>query len=323
MTFTVIDTFNGTIPWYDPKLAPCPIREPDLYEEKLESFQHILSSPNRKIGIYKEMTDSSKNNIWNGIGTSHAVEILHLARVHPETSTSDVFNNPEERARLFKAIRTFFQIAKSREYCRRVPAGKTSKNAFEFSPSVTRYYNGQFTKVYRKGSTLLSLPIYNQLQKKGLLIPTAQELEYGWETLVTKGGKEKRKRVPVYTIQMSTNSKDTPKLIGNGEELPDIKPNAEIKKGKCIYTYTCIYKQPPGAKGIILEEKVAVKKRLHDSGNTAEIGIASFMDTIKEIKKRKLDTKKTARRVSVKEGRIGRPIKRKKTESELRGTKGL
>lgn len=58
-----------------------------------------------------------------------------------------------------------------------------------------------------------------------------------------------------------------------------------------------------------------MKRRL--GSNRAEIGIASFMDTIKEIKRRKLDPKNTAHRLPIKTGNVGRPIKRKKTETEL------
>lgn len=32
----------------------------------------------RKSAIYEETTDASKSNIQNGIGTLHAVEILHI-----------------------------------------------------------------------------------------------------------------------------------------------------------------------------------------------------------------------------------------------------
>lgn len=170
MTITAVDTIatGGTIPWYDTELAPCPIREPDLYEKNLYQNQKSLAS--RNTPIYKEITNSSKNNLWNGIGTSHAAEILHLANIHPETLTSHIFSKGDIRDmfirytatrtthirdRFLLAIRQFFLKAKSAEYCQRVSASKTSKNTFEFSPAVTWYYNSQFTKVYRKGSTLL------------------------------------------------------------------------------------------------------------------------------------------------------------------------
>lgn len=59
------------------------------------------------------------------------------------------------------------------------------------------------------------------------------------------------------------------------------------------------------------------KRHLEQSGKRAEIGIASFMDTIQEIEERRKGTAKTTDRGSIKTGKVGRPIKRRKSEEDL------
>jgi len=57
---------------------------PDAYENNNKIFCSQLRSQAQKQAIYLEMTDSIKNIIWNGLGISHAAEILHHTLIHYE-----------------------------------------------------------------------------------------------------------------------------------------------------------------------------------------------------------------------------------------------
>lgn len=258
------------------------------------------------------MTDSGKNHLWNGIDMSHAVEILHRAFIHPEHPTKDIFSNIQLRKLLLSAILSFFEIAKSQEYCQRVAAGSTSNRAFDFSPAVTHYINSQFTKVYRKSETQRTLSDYDKLQRAGLLTPYLKPLEEGWEeNLTTGGGKLKKKKVPIYTIQLRSKKK--------GQMDPDQDGKDVKKKGKAKYTYTCIFPQFGEKNGTILSVEEAEKKQvfLNKEGNRAEIGIGSFMDTIQEIQLRKQLTILSSHVVSIKTRKRGRPRVRKVSQLEV------
>lgn len=259
------------------------------------------------------MTDSGKNHLWNRIGTSHAVEILHCAFIHPEHPIKDIFSNIQLRKTLFSAIQSFFEISKSQEYCQRVPAGSTSNRDFDFSPAVTHYINSQFTKAYWKSEPQLTLSDYDRLQRTGLLAPYLKLLEIGWEeNMTTNGGKLKKKKVPIYTIQLRS------KKIG---EMDPDQDNRDVKaKGKTKYTYTCIFSQFGEKNGRILSAEEAEKKQvfLNKEGNQAEIGIGSFMDTIKEIQLRKQLTIPSSHIVSIQTGKRGRPRVRKVSQLEIK-----
>lgn len=309
MTITAVATKDSI--WYDTKLAPCPIQQPDKFELNLR-HSTALRAPKRTTAIYKEMTNPANNNLWNGIGTSHAVEILHRAFIHPEYQTKSIFQNAELKNRLLSAIRSFFEIAKSKQYCQRVPAGTTSNRAFDFSPAVTRYINEQFTKAYRKSETQLPLTDYNFLQRAGLLGPECKPLIDGWENhILTATGRKVKKEVPIYTIQLRS------KKINQLDPDQDIEN--EGKRGKAKYTYTCIFPQYGAKNGKILSMAESEKKQkfLKRDGNKAEIGIASFMDTIREIRLRKEMTVVSDHKISIKNGKRGRPRKRQRTIAEI------
>lgn len=215
-------------------------------------------------------------------------------------------------------IKSLFEIAKSPEYLQRLPANGTSNFAFQFSPAVTRYINEQFTKASRKSSTLLSYTDYNSLQSHGLRAPENLPLEENWESMMlTETGKERKKRVNIYTVELRSRSKGKQKNMEADEDADE--KEVEEKKGMARYTYTCIFQQSGAKLGKVyssaeIEEK---KRHLEQTGKRAEIGIASFMDTIREIAERKKATAKTAHRGSIKTGKVGRPIKRRKSEKDL------
>ncbi|KAL0631399.1 hypothetical protein Q9L58_009742 [Maublancomyces gigas] len=319
MTITAIKPTTQSPEWYDINLAPCPIQNPTEFENNLR-FASQLRNPKHNRPIYLEMINPSYNNLWNGIGTSHAVEIVHQALIHPESPTNTVFASAVLKSKLLLAIRTFFEIAKSPEYLQRVPANGTSQFAFEFSPAVTRYINEQFTKAYRKSTTLLSYTDYNTLQTQGLLAPEFLALEKNWEQMMlSETGREKKKRVPVYTIELRGGKQNKGKIMeyedADEEEIEEKKG----KLGRARYTYTCIFKQSGAKLGKVYStaESELKKRQLEQTGKRAEIGIASFMDPIREIQERKKATAKTTHKGSIKTGKVGRPIKRQKCDKDL------
>jgi len=97
-------------PWYDTTLAPCPIMDVSAFQKKLTLSQHqeALRHPRKSNSIYFEIAESKNNNLWNGIGPSHGVEILHLAGIHHEEKTNKIFRSRPLRLRLMKAIEDFF-----------------------------------------------------------------------------------------------------------------------------------------------------------------------------------------------------------------------
>src|SRR3954454_4663381 len=81
--------------WRNPENAPCPIQELDTFLNHIFSqrMKVKLQKSQLKQHIYRHMT--SDNTIWNGIGTSHASDILHLAAIHPDNKINSIFSNPE------------------------------------------------------------------------------------------------------------------------------------------------------------------------------------------------------------------------------------
>ncbi|RPA99266.1 hypothetical protein L873DRAFT_1843608 [Choiromyces venosus 120613-1] len=288
--------------WYDTSLAPCPILSFPAFKNNLLLSKNQQTLRNQSITVYTHMTDPKYNHLWNGIGTSHAVEILHLAGIHPEEKIQNVWRKFVTRDKLIDAINKFFLMGQSSEYTSRMAANKTTPHAFEWSPATTRYYNSQFTKVYRKKETLIPYSIYNTWFNQGLLHPDMTPLPADWEeNQVTELGKQKKKKVQVYTIELTSVV-----ALGRRDKIQEEEQD--------LLTVTeAIWKQPEGAKGRILSSEEVIK-----SGR-AEIGIASFYDTHKEDRDRENMTDKYSHRISIRAGKIGRPRKRKRcTKDEVR-----
>jgi hypothetical protein len=161
----------------------------------------------------------------------------------------------------------------------------------------------------------------------GLLEPCFKDLQVGWEKeKMLDSGKEKKKKIPIYILEFRTGSKGRREEILEDEitvtESEDGgigKEKDKRKKIRCRYSYTAIFPQPSGAKGRILgiEEAKRKGKYLNQEANRAEIGIASFHDTHKEIRDREEITNKYLHKVSIKTGRVGRPMKRKRTQKDV------
>ena len=154
----------------------------------------------------KLMTGATGNHLWNGIGTSHAAEILHLARIHPQELTGDIFGDYTRKYQLLHAIRQFFASAYSFQYTKHVPSSTTARFGFEMPPHITRYINEVFIEVYQKEKCYVTYAHYNELQTAGLLAPEFQQLPEGWEEdQVTDSGRLRRKVLPVYKCQFAVN----------------------------------------------------------------------------------------------------------------------
>lgn len=155
------------------------------------------------------MTGSSGNHLWNGIGTSHAAEILHLAQIHPQELTGKIFGDSTRKQQLLHAVRRFFAIANSFQYKKHVPSSTTARFGFEIPPHITRYINDVFSEVYQKEKCYVSYAHYNELQTAGLLAPEYQQLPKGWEEdQVTETGRLRRKVLPVYKFQFAVNGNE-------------------------------------------------------------------------------------------------------------------
>ena len=114
--------------------------------------------------------------------------------------------------------------------------------------------------------------------------------------------KEKRKKVPVYTIELtsvdgmgnrSKTEEEEEKLLTvtedeDGKRVGNKGKRAVKRKKRSKYTHTAIWKQPPKARGRIigLEEVIKSGKLLDKSTIRAEIEIASFYDSQKEDRDR-------------------------------------
>ena len=92
--------------WWKKKQGPCPITEPERWSAKFDLFN--LSSRNES-SIFKVLT--SHQDFFNGIGTSHTNEILHLAWEQPAQKASVVFSTRTRRQRLKATTVKIFSFA--------------------------------------------------------------------------------------------------------------------------------------------------------------------------------------------------------------------
>ena len=96
----------------DYKVGCCPLNE---WKDFHRALNHGVPSRalrwTSKNIIYFDMTEN--NVAFNGIGTSHAIEILHRAYIHPLESTAHIFRDPNLRNRFLDAINDFFEDARN------------------------------------------------------------------------------------------------------------------------------------------------------------------------------------------------------------------
>ena len=212
--------------------------------------------------------------------------------------------------------------------------------AFEFAKSTTRYYHSQVTKVYRKQQTLIPFPQYQKLWEEEKLDRRVCELlpEEWEEDQVTDTGRIRKKQVPVYILEFKTGVMAGSKAVqmeleeldefivteseagsGSGSEAGQKRKRKDKQKSRRRYAYTIIFRQPEGAKARIMttEEGIKGNKFLDPDKERADIGPVSFNDTVKEGRDRQQEVSKFSRMLSVRTGKVGRPVVRKKSKNNL------
>lgn len=206
------------------------------------------------------MTDNQE--LFTGIGASHANEILHQAGIHPDCPINHIFKGPPIlKNRFLQAIKNYFEYPHSREYQKNVSATSTTYSALSFSPSITRWYNGSFTRVYRKSgrTTRISLTQYNLLASSGMLpldkVVAIKATNYKGKAIA---GKEDQKEVMVHCFK---------RRVGGEKSKKHVYVYSVITRSS---TYPMFSEQ--------LDSFDAEAKRMRAEGGVAELGIASFMD---------------------------------------------
>ena len=87
-------------------------------------YRGVIDTENIVNGV-KALYECEVSWVFNGIGTSHANEILHLAYEHPAQKASVIFGNHTRRERFRKAMKEFFSFAHSDKYQKAIPSGRS------------------------------------------------------------------------------------------------------------------------------------------------------------------------------------------------------
>lgn len=285
--------FGSTSRWWSSKQGPCPIMDPRAFAQNFDRFK--LSPKSSQSSIFHILTNRQED--FNGIGTSHANEILHLALEHPAQTASVIFGDKNRRRVLKEAIVEFFAFAHSPKYQRSIPAGKSGGSAFSEPGYLTRNIISLQQKVYghTKGPTKITKDHYGKLLERGLL--EDRYLPLGTQD----GGRASRdslcqsKKVNVFAFRFLNES-----------------DNDKEKKG---YAYTVMCRPPPDCVSVryVPPNKA---RQLALGSRAAEIGIAGFMDNSES---RNFEREAVKRRFPVKEGNSGRPrkVKRCKLRADI------
>ena len=96
-TLTLKLAFDGK--WWSSKQGPCPITD---WESFSTHFDKLTIKKASIQSIFSAITQ--KQNYFNGIGTSHANEILHLAAEHPAQKAWVIMQDANRRLRLKQSI---------------------------------------------------------------------------------------------------------------------------------------------------------------------------------------------------------------------------
>ncbi|KAK6529572.1 hypothetical protein TWF281_006778 [Arthrobotrys megalospora] len=153
--------------WADNRNGPCPIQEAKRFRDNIIQRRGDLKKSD--MGIIRHMVSSGNNKYWNGIGNSHASDILFFAMIHPSAKVSTIFWSDGLMKRLLDAIEFFFAQAKTSKYLSHVPATTTSIRGFDVSDKITKWYNECFVKVYRKKHCLVTQQYLEKMIDRGLL----------------------------------------------------------------------------------------------------------------------------------------------------------
>ena len=277
--------------WWSSKQGPCPITQWESFATHFDSF----SIKEESIGsMFSTMI--KRQDYFNGIGTSHANEILHIAAEHPAQKAWVILQDPNRRLRLKESIRKFFDFAHSDRYQKAMPSGRTGGSAFFEPYYITRNIIALQQRVYghTKSPTKISKEHYTDLLSRGLLAEKYQPIGTPRRGRQERDSGQAAKMVDVYAIRFLEKTK-----------------HGDVKDGSFAFTVMC--KAPPGCVAVRYEPtEVALRQAL---GNRAgEIGIASFPDhaPIHDYEQHAF-----RRRFPVKTGQRGRPRKSKNHKTEL------
>lgn len=277
--------------WWSSKQGPCPITQWESFATHFDNFNMKETS----IGsIFSTIT--KRQDYFNGIGTSHANEILHIAAEHPAQKAWVILQDTDRRLRLKESIQKFFGFAHSNRYQKAVPSGRTGGSAFFEPHYITRNIIALQQRVYghTKSPTKISKEHYTDLLNRGLLAEKYQPIGSPKRGRQERDSGQAAKLVDVYAIRFLKETKD-----GN------------VKDGSFAYTVLC--KAPPDCVAVRYEPmKIALRQAL--GNRAAEIGIASFTD---HAPLRHYEQQAFRRRFPVKTGKCGRPRKSKNHKTEL------
>ena len=253
-TLTFVHTPTST--WWINRQGPCPITEAKAFGD---NFDMLSLSDTAEDSIFKVLT--KRQDFFNGIGTSHANEILHLAMEHPAQKANVILKNTERRKALKNAITRFFGFAHSDKSKRSIPAGKSGGSAFFEPHYLTRNIISMQQRVYghTKSPTKISKADYENLFDRGLLDSKYQALDTPIRDRASRDSTYESKKVEVYAIRF---------LIKNREN--------EVRDGQYAYTVMC--KTPPDCVAVRYETREKALRQALGS-RAPEVGIASFVDS--------------------------------------------
>ena len=211
----------------------CPIKERESFIQQVQAYQ---PSKAQKGPIYRLLCHDTI--LFNGIGTSHACEILHHACLHPLHPVQAIFADPILHTRLIQGLQRFFGLVEDKRYAQFVPAGRSGGAAFHEPFYITQYINQNFLKVYRHTKTQTKIPNehYQQLLALGYLDAAVTD------TPSRRKESQLARQLPVYAVVLR-------KRAG----------------GPASYMYTVIC-------------EAAMKRVLHSSGAAVETDIITYLD---------------------------------------------
>lgn len=287
LTFTL--AIDGK--WWSSKQGPCPITQ---WESFSTHFNNLIMNEASLGSIFSTIT--KRQDYLNGIETSHANEILHIAAEHPAQKEWVILQDADRCLRRKDAIHQFFDLAHSDRYQRALPSGRTGGSAFFEPHYITRDIITLQQRVYghTKPPTKISREHYTALLSRGLLAEKYQPIGTPGSGRQERDSGQAAKLVDVYAIRFLKETK-----------------NRDNKDGSFACTVMC--KAPPDCVAVRYEPmKVALRQAL--GNRAAEIGIANFTD---HAPLRHHEQQAFRRRFSVKTGQRGRPRKSKNHKTEL------
>jgi formamidopyrimidine-DNA glycosylase len=100
------------------------------------------------------------NKLFNGFGSHHTTEALHIACIHPMTPATTVFKEDAARLRLLDALHKFASPPKN--WKKYVPKNPTPRDPFRFNQSAWQYFR-RINKVYKKEYTFMDIAHYETM----------------------------------------------------------------------------------------------------------------------------------------------------------------